>query len=163
MSYLWDFGDSVSSTLINPVHTYTNPGTYDVLLQVQSDYGCTTTKGYTVNVVLNDTAVVEPKFSINKANQCISGNSFVFTNQSNLAQASSYYWDFGDGTSSYSVNATKTYNNTGIYTVKLNIVKAGVTSICEKKVSVGSTIAVNFDTISTKDNGTYISPITHTL
>jgi PKD repeat protein len=156
MTYLWDFGDSVSSTLVNPVHTYTNPGTYNVLLQVQSDYGCTTIKNYTVNVVLNDTAVLEPKFTINKSNQCISGNNFIFTNQSNLAQASSYYWDFGDGTSSYSANATKTYNNTGIYTVKLNIVKAGVTSICEKKISVGSNIAINFDTISLQNNGNYI-------
>ena len=101
MSYLWDFGDSVSSTLVNPTHTYTNSGTYNVLLKVQSDYGCTTIKNYAVNVYLNDTAAVESKFTINKTNQCISGNNFIFTNQSNLTQASSYYWDFGDGTSSY--------------------------------------------------------------
>ncbi len=168
MSYLWDFGDSVSSTLVNPVHTYTNPGTYNVLLQVQSDYGCTTVKNYTVNVALNDTAALESKFTINKTNQCISGNSFVFTNQSNLAQASSYYWDFGDGTSSYSINAVKAYKNIGTYTVKLNIVKAGVTSICEKRVTVGSNITVNFDTISLQNNGSFVfsnttSPLNNTM
>ena len=168
MSYLWSFGDSVSSTLVNPVHTYTNLGTYNVLLQVQSDYGCTTVKNYAVNVALNDTTAIESKFAINKTNQCISGNNFVFTNQSNLTQASSYYWDFGDGTSSYSINAVKTYTNIGTYTIKLNIVKAGVTSTCEKRITVGSNIAVNFDTISLQNNNKFIfanttSPLNNTM
>jgi len=32
--WLWDFGDGDSSTLQNPSHTYTTPGTYDVSLTV---------------------------------------------------------------------------------------------------------------------------------
>lgn len=32
-SYLWDFGDSFTSTSVNPVHTYTSTGTYVVSLQ----------------------------------------------------------------------------------------------------------------------------------
>jgi PKD repeat protein len=168
MSYLWDFGDSVSSTLVNPTHIYTNSGTYNVLLKVQSDYGCTTIKNYTVNVSLNDTALVGSKFTINKTNQCISGNNFVFTNQSNLTEASSYYWDFGDGTSSYSVDASKTYTNIGTYTVRLNIVKAGVTSICEKRITVGSNVTANFDTIAFQNNSKFIfanttSPLNSTI
>lgn len=31
-SYLWNFGDGTTSTLQNPSHTYTNPGTYSVQL-----------------------------------------------------------------------------------------------------------------------------------
>ena len=40
-SFLWDFGDSVTSTLENPTHEYTSPGTYTVSLTVWNEYGCT--------------------------------------------------------------------------------------------------------------------------
>jgi len=32
VSYFWDFGDGETSTNINPLHTYTKPGTYEVAL-----------------------------------------------------------------------------------------------------------------------------------
>lgn len=35
-SILWDFGDGATSTDENPVHTYTNPGTYNVTVKVFS-------------------------------------------------------------------------------------------------------------------------------
>lgn len=38
-SWLWDFGDGGSSTDENPSHTYTEPGTYNVRVDVQSDAG----------------------------------------------------------------------------------------------------------------------------
>lgn len=31
-SYSWDFGDSSTSSLANPVHTYTNPGEFTIEL-----------------------------------------------------------------------------------------------------------------------------------
>lgn len=41
--YYWDFGDTTSSTAMNPpVHTYTEPGTYLVVLSVTDDAGMTT-------------------------------------------------------------------------------------------------------------------------
>ena len=33
-TYLWDFGDGTTSTVKNPTHTYTTPGTYTVVLTV---------------------------------------------------------------------------------------------------------------------------------
>lgn len=30
LGWLWDFGDTTSSNLQNPTHTYTNPGIYNV-------------------------------------------------------------------------------------------------------------------------------------
>lgn len=40
-SYQWDFGDGASSTLVNPAHTYTTAGTYNVRLTVTDDSGFT--------------------------------------------------------------------------------------------------------------------------
>ncbi|MFA5415034.1 MAG: PKD domain-containing protein, partial [Methanoregula sp.] len=41
-SWLWDFGDSSTSTEQNPVHTYTTGGTYSVNLTVTNDKGTNT-------------------------------------------------------------------------------------------------------------------------
>ncbi len=39
LSYLWDFGDGNTSTELNPVHEYTEPGNYTVTLKADGD-GC---------------------------------------------------------------------------------------------------------------------------
>ena len=42
LSYLWDFGDSTTPanrTEANPLHSYTNPGTYNVTLEVTNSVG----------------------------------------------------------------------------------------------------------------------------
>lgn len=50
--WLWAFGDPSSfdnsSTDINPIHNYNNPGTYDVWLYVESEHGC---KDSTSNII----------------------------------------------------------------------------------------------------------------
>lgn len=64
-------------------------------------------------------------FSVNNSGQCLTGNSFAFTNTSNTGNAVqpeaplSYAWDFGDGTNSTNMNPVKTYTAAGTYTVKL--------------------------------------------
>lgn len=40
-TFLWNFGDNTTSTLENPVHTYTDPGTYTVSLAVSNNCGTT--------------------------------------------------------------------------------------------------------------------------
>lgn len=39
--YLWSFGDGTTSTVANPTHTYTSPGTYSVSLRVTDNDGAT--------------------------------------------------------------------------------------------------------------------------
>lgn len=41
-TFLWDFGDGVTSTLPSPTHQYTAPGAYTVTLTVCNSYGCDT-------------------------------------------------------------------------------------------------------------------------
>lgn len=36
LSYYWDFGDGTSSTQVNPIHIYTSPGTYNIVLTVSN-------------------------------------------------------------------------------------------------------------------------------
>ncbi len=41
-TYLWDFGDALSSTQVNPTHTYSIPGLYTVTLTATNDCGSKT-------------------------------------------------------------------------------------------------------------------------
>jgi len=43
-SYIWDFGDNLSSIEENPVHTYTETGDYNVILDATNDCGTTSSQ-----------------------------------------------------------------------------------------------------------------------
>lgn len=47
---MWNFGDNTTSSSSSPVHTYTMPGTYHVVLTTTSLYGCTDTAGVDIQV-----------------------------------------------------------------------------------------------------------------
>lgn len=49
-SWLWNFGDGSSSTERNPIHAYSEPGTYSVVLNVTDDEGNTATKTLSISV-----------------------------------------------------------------------------------------------------------------
>jgi PKD repeat protein len=53
--YLWNFGDGSTSTEAQPVHFYTQPGTFDVSLTVQTDLGSAT-------ITFDDYINVQPHF-----------------------------------------------------------------------------------------------------
>ena len=53
-SYAWDFGDGNTSTAQNPVHNYTNGGTYTVSLSTANDVG-TNTKTESIDIIVAST------------------------------------------------------------------------------------------------------------
>lgn len=125
MSYNWDFGDlSGSSNLLNPSHSYLNPGPYLVLLTVTSDHNCKDTTAKSILVKSIPTTNFTPDITIGCAPLCVK-----FTNQTvNLnGPITGYVWDFGDITTSNDTNPTHCYTAAGTYTVKL---KASSTSTC---------------------------------
>ena len=50
------------------------------------------------------------------------GCTINFSNTSTGGVFPSYYWDFGDGNTSFQTNPTHTYSSSGSYTVTLNMV-----------------------------------------
>ena len=50
VSYQWDFGDGESSTQSDPTHTYITPGAFNVTLIGSSDFGCTDTAQYAIEI-----------------------------------------------------------------------------------------------------------------
>ena len=93
-SYLWHFGDGDSSTLTNPMHTYTETGEYEVTLTIVSAFNeCSNT--FTTLVEVIDKPVAE--IAANNSFGC-SPLTVDFQNLSENAVA--YQWDFGDGNTS---------------------------------------------------------------
>lgn len=56
LGYVWDFGDaSPTQTTLNPTHTYTAEGTYNVRLTVSTPNGCTKDTTVSINVKIGPT------------------------------------------------------------------------------------------------------------
>ena len=124
-SITWTFGDGTSSHDVNPTHTYTNGGSYNVCLIVKKNNspGTTSCIRYTCKtvVVQNPCTLIAHFIS-----QPSSGNALgvYFTNTSTGASsADSVRWTFGDGSSASTYNAYHAYAQAGTYTVCLRMQK----------------------------------------
>jgi PKD repeat protein len=120
-SWSWDFGDgSPASTLQNPTHVYTNPGTYTVTLTATNANGTDmeTKTGY-----ITITAPVAPIAEFTAASTTISaGGTADFTDLS-TGIPTSWSWLFPGGTpgTSTAQNPSVTYATPGVYDVTLTV------------------------------------------
>jgi PKD repeat protein len=112
-SYLWDFGDSSTSTNSNPTHIYNSPGSYTVSLIASTNVGCADTL-----IRPQYVTVLGPitKFSATATEGCVPFH-VGFTDQSQ--NAVDWSWNFGDGNSLQTINSFNDYLDTGIFTVTL--------------------------------------------
>ncbi len=113
-SWDWDFGDGTKSALASPWHTYSATGSYTVRLIVTDSHGCkdtSTMAGYIIVTKVTASFYMVDSFSICPP---------LKTNFYNTSTgATSYIWDFGDGSGSSLMNPTDLYTLTGYYTVML--------------------------------------------
>ena len=151
-SWVWNFGDGNSSTLQNPTHTYSNPGTYNVSLTISDGATSETetktsliTVGSSVNTQENITSC--NNYNWNGTTYSISGNyidtlqtsfgcdsvvTLVLTinnsnnSQENITSCDNYIW-----------NGT-TYSQTGTYTNTLQTVNG-----CDSTITLILTINQN--------------------
>ncbi len=115
-SYLWNFGDTQTSTAVNPAHTYTQAGTYTVTLTATNACG-SDDEVKTNYITVTCTAPIA-----NFSGSPTSGEApltVYFTDAS--SGATSWDWDFGDGGSSTAQNPSHTYYSAGTYTVALTV------------------------------------------
>ena len=125
-SYLWNFGDGTTSTSTNPAHQYNMPGSYTVSLLVEDAMGDTDFKTKT-NLVeiyfdnVNSPLTADFFSSPNSGNTQTSIKFFDQSYGSTGPPYNSYFWDFGDGTTSNLQNPSKIYSSPGWYSVTLTI------------------------------------------
>lgn len=123
VSWSWGFGDGDTSTIKNPVHTYSAAGTYPVRLNVTNEKGSDSIQK--VNYI---TVLPRPPSS-NFTSNVTHGNAPLtvqFTDVS-TGNPSSWNWNFGDGEISDNRNPVHTYLAAGSYTVSLKVSNANGT------------------------------------
>ena len=116
-SRYWEFGDGNTSTLQNPVHIYTSPGTYHVNLTATSnDVNYTVTKPDFITAL-------PPQINANFTATPVSGDVPLVIAFTDLSEGdiSAWLWSFGDGNTSVLQNPVHTYSLPGIYTPTLSI------------------------------------------
>ena len=130
----WDFGDGSTSNSWDGYHSFTNAGTYNVLLIADNSCGRDTTFE---QIIVSDTVAPEVQFYSNGndfcANDVISFNSRF--------KATNYLWDFGDGTFSANPNPEHSYSADGDYVVKLTVTNScGMSNFTTNEVHIISGI-----------------------
>lgn len=115
-AWKWDFGDgTATSTVQNPSHTFQAAGSYTVTLTATGPGGSSTT----TRTVTARGPVKVPVASFS-ASQTSGGVPLhvEFTDTSDNVPTN-WVWDFGDGTTATTQNASHTFDRSGTYTVRL--------------------------------------------
>jgi gliding motility-associated-like protein len=121
LSYNWDFGDGGTSTLQSPTHSFASGNnSYTIKLVISDTVGCqdSVTKPSYVSIrpptaafdIADSSGICLPLLT-----------SFVF----NGSDYKSFYWDFGDGTSTTAQSPSHFYNDYGTFTPKLFLTGPG--------------------------------------
>jgi len=118
-SWKWTFGDSTTSTVKNPTHTYAKAGNYTVTLTATNTAGSNTaTKTAFIKVATPTPSKPVAAFTASPT----SGTNPLkvqFTDQS-TNNPTSWKWDFGDGSATSTThNPLHTYIKAGSHTVTL--------------------------------------------
>ncbi len=117
-AWSWDFGDGTTSTLQNPVHTFTASGAYTVTLTVTNALG--QDQSVEVDFILADIIPPVAEFSATPTSG-LAPLPVQFTDESGGGPATNWTWDFGDGTTSNMPNPLHTYTTSGIFDVSLTV------------------------------------------
>lgn len=119
-SYQWDFDDGGTSTQATPTHTFNAPGVYHVRLIATNLNACKPVDTAYVTIVVDSTAL-SPSFTATIVDSCGPYTaSFNNTSTTGAQGTTSYFWDFGDGTTSILKSpALHTFPDTGCYDIML--------------------------------------------
>jgi PKD repeat protein len=137
VSWFWDFDDGKTSTQPNPTHKFPRrPRTFSITLHVTDADGSinSTTKPVTINNFppkADFKIVSSDKPTINEVIY------FIDNSLDPDGDVVSWFWDFGDGTTSISQNVTHGYQALGNYTVTLTITDdEGATDTISKDLTI---------------------------
>jgi gliding motility-associated-like protein len=119
-SVIYSFGDNDSAATVNPVHCYTQVGTFTVAIF------CTDANNCTGTISINHMITVSPQpaahFTVSPSIDITSGTAVTFTNTS--SNATSAAWNFGEPSSgneniSALLSPSHTFTAAGTYCIEL--------------------------------------------
>ena len=166
---IWTSSDLTAATINSSTGVVTGValGSTTITYTVSNANGCI--NSVTKSIAVASLPVVD--FVINNNSQCVNGNSFSFTNNtlfSGGALFGSNTWNFGDGNTLLSLDATHSYVSAGGYNVKLVVsTNAGCKDSLTKAITVkaNSTSTTNHTTCNSYlwNGTTYTATGTYTF
>ena len=122
VKYSWNFKDGNTSTQKNPTHTFTQAGSYQVVLTVEDEEGLKDAASITINV--NSASNEAPNAVANanpKTGEAPLTVNFNGSNSSDDNGIVSYQWNFDGNGSATAQKPTRTFQNPGVYNVTLTV------------------------------------------
>lgn len=155
-TYQWSMGDGTTLLGTEPVHTFVNNTTTDLVrtitLTATSAFGCTSTASRTITVSPVPAAAFQATPNIQ---QYPSADVLVLNNSS--PGPWSHAWSFGDGATASSASpGTHTYGNWGSYTISLVV----SSSHCSDTATQVVTITAPLPTANFLGQGSGCAPLT---
>lgn len=141
-SSFWEFGNTDTTSITSPSYEYATTDTFEVKLTLTSDFGCLDS--------LTKQTVVYPqpvsKYIVNTQEQCFPGHQFNFRDTSTITSGTlTYFWSFGDATTSTQPTPTKTYATADTFDITHTVTSAfGCDSTITGQVFVQTTPSVGF-------------------
>ncbi len=117
----WDLGVGGTHTTSSVSYTYTQAGSYDVLLTITSPEGCVKDSLFEDLITVHPVPV--PSFSVDTLSGCV-GLEVTFTNASTVPGTQQCAWDFGDGNTSTDCAPVHTYTTSGMFLPTLTVTSA---------------------------------------
>lgn len=164
--YEWTVvGTSTYNYGVNAEYTFSEPGTYDVLLTVSDTSGLEATTTQTITVAspgVNIAPVADASRSTNLTGPApLSVNFNASASADDRNEIASYSWDFGNGQQAQGVTATQVFNTVGEYSVTLTVTDAeGLTGNTVISVRVDNSNQAPQAAITALDSTTGLAPYT---
>lgn len=123
IEYSWSFGDGTYSEMAEPLHEFSEPGTYEVCLEIitETETGETCTDVYCLDVTVTAAGDCFAEFTVEFDGLTVYFNS---TTDPGPGDVESYFWEFGDGTEGDDADPSHTYTEPGEYEVCLEVLFA---------------------------------------
>jgi len=115
-NYHWSFGDTATSSAVNPSHTYDTTGNYTITLIATDSHGCSDTVSVPDYITVLYPITPVSSFTANPLSGCDSV-TVHFSNTSSFG--TNYLWRFGDGSTDTSANPIHQYDSTGTFSITL--------------------------------------------
>jgi len=115
--YYWDFGNGLEAFDENPNNIFTASGSYDVMLISSMDNVCFDTLVQTSYITAHPTPFAEFQAVETESNP----HSGTYRMYNFSLDATSYYWEFGDGNTSDVIEPTHRYFTNGLRQIYLEV------------------------------------------
>ncbi|MBN2354876.1 PKD domain-containing protein [candidate division KSB1 bacterium] len=134
-SYFWDFGDGTTGGGATPNHSYKKAGIYRVVLTITGDLrgDCDNSNTDELLVTVHDAPLAQfSGESVAAVNQTVTLDGSASVSED--AEIVDYLWDFGDGATDSGKIVTHSYQQYGIYLIKLTI-RTSAATICNSSTT----------------------------